>query len=62
MSEKLEHASFLILLALVTVVFGFLLMPFWVSLLWASIIAVLFHPLQVRLGRMWGDGPTSLPW
>ncbi len=58
MSEKLEQSSFLIALALVTIVFGFLLMPFWAPLLWASIIAVLFHPAQVWLEKRWGDRPN----
>jgi predicted PurR-regulated permease PerM len=55
MSEKLEQYAFLITLSVVTVVFGILLMPFWAPLLWACIIAVLFHPMQVWLGRRWGD-------
>ena len=58
MSERLEQAAFLIALALVTVVFGFLLRPFWAPLLWAIIIAVLFHPMQVWLEKRWGDRPN----
>ncbi|MCI5063802.1 MAG: AI-2E family transporter [Algiphilus sp.] len=58
MSEKLEQSTFLITLALVTLVFGLLMMPFWVPLLWAVIIAVLFHPMQVWLGKRWGDRPN----
>jgi predicted PurR-regulated permease PerM len=58
MSEKLEQSTFLITLIFVSVVFGFLLMPFWAPLLWASIIAVLFHPVQVWLERRWGDRPS----
>ncbi|MCR9090432.1 MAG: AI-2E family transporter [Proteobacteria bacterium] len=58
MSEKLEQSTFLITLALVTLVFGLLMMPFWVPLLWAVIIAVLFHPMQVWLGKHWGDRPN----
>jgi predicted PurR-regulated permease PerM len=58
MSEKLEQSTFLILLALVTVVFGLLLTPFWVPLLWACIIAVLFHPVQVWLEERWGSRPN----
>lgn len=58
MSEKLEQSSFLITLALVTVLFGYLLVPFWAPLLWASIIAVLFHPLQAWFESQWGDRPN----
>jgi predicted PurR-regulated permease PerM len=60
MHEKLEQSAFLITLALVTAVFGLLLLPFWAPLLWASIIAVLFHPLQVRLEERWGDRPNTI--
>jgi predicted PurR-regulated permease PerM len=60
MHEKLEQTAFLITLALVTAVFGLLLLPFWAPLLWASIIAVLFHPLQVRLEKRWGDRPNTI--
>lgn len=59
MSEKLERTTFLILLSLVTVAFGLLLMPFWVPLLWAIIIAVLFHPVQVWLEGQWGERPNT---
>lgn len=59
MSEKLEQSTFLILLALVTVVFLFLLRPFFAPLLWACIIAVLFHPVQVWLTRRWGNRPNT---
>jgi len=59
MTEKLEHFTFLILLALVTVVFLFLLRPFFAPLLWACIIAVLFHPMQLWLTRRWGERPNA---
>jgi len=58
MSKRLEHATFLILLVLVTAVFGLLLRPFLAPLLWACIAAVLFHPLQLRLERRWGVRPN----
>ena len=58
MIEKLEQRTFLIALALVTVAFAFLLKPFFAPLLWACIIAVLFHPVQVWLENKWGDRPN----
>lgn len=58
MSEKLEQSTFLITLALVTLVFGLLMMPFWAPLLWAVIIAVLFHPMQIWLEKQWGNRPN----
>ena len=60
MHQKLEQSAFLITLAVVTAVFGVLLLPFWAPLLWASIIAVLFHPFQVRLEKRWGDRPNTI--
>ncbi|AKS41987.1 AI-2E family transporter [Wenzhouxiangella marina] len=58
MVDKLEQRSFLILLAVVTALFLFLLKPFFAPILWACIIAVLFHPLQIRLERWWGPRPN----
>ena len=59
MSEKLEQSAFLIMLALVTAVFFWLLRPFFAPLLWACIIAVLFHPMQVWLEKRWGKRPNT---
>jgi predicted PurR-regulated permease PerM len=60
MVEKLEQRSFLILLAIVTALFGFLLKPFFAPILWACIIAVLFHPMQVQLEKWWGPRPNTI--
>lgn len=60
MVDKIEQRMFLLLLGVVTALFLFLLKPFFAPILWACIIAVLFHPLQVRLGRAWGDRPTLI--
>jgi len=60
MVEKLEQRSFLILLAIVTALFGFLLKPFFAPILWACIIAVLFHPMQVQLEKWWGHRPNTI--
>ena len=59
MSEKLEYTSFLSLLVAVTLLFGLLLWPFLAPLLWACIIAVLFHPLQLWLSHRWGERPNT---
>ncbi len=58
MVEKLEQRSFLILLALVTGLFLYLMLPFFAPILWACIIAVLFHPLQLKLEQVWGVRPN----
>ncbi|HET8708189.1 MAG TPA: AI-2E family transporter [Pseudomonadales bacterium] len=49
MSKSLAQSTFLLLLAACTALFGWLLLPFFSAILWATIIAVLFSPLQKRL-------------
>jgi len=58
MSERVEQSTFLILLALVSVLFLVLLRPFFAPLLWACIIAVLFYTVQLWLTRRWGERPN----
>jgi len=58
MSERLEQSTFLVSLIAVSVAFGYMLIPFWIPLLWACIIAVLFHPVQAWLERRWGQRPN----
>jgi predicted PurR-regulated permease PerM len=43
---QLEHKAFLLLLALVTVAFFWLLLPFYGAVFWAVILAIVFQPLQ----------------
>jgi predicted PurR-regulated permease PerM len=40
-------------------VFIWLLKPFFAPLLWACIIAVLFHPMQLWLEQRWGQRPNT---
>lgn len=50
----IQRTSFYILLALVTVAFFWLLVPYYTAILWAVILAILFFPIQrwfVRLLR-----------
>jgi len=49
MWEKLEQNSFLLLLALVTVLFLYLLKPFFGAVFWACVIGMMFQPLHQRL-------------
>ena len=58
MSEKLEQRFFLLLLALVSLLFLWLLKPFFAPILWACIVAILFHPLQIWLDQRWGKRPN----
>lgn len=53
-----RNRGFFILLALVTVAFGWILVPFYGSVLWAAIIAILFAPLNRHLLRRFGGRPT----
>ena len=48
MQNKLAQGSFLLCLLLVTLLFGWILQPFFGAVLWAAVTAVLFHPLQRR--------------
>lgn len=52
--SKLEQRSFLFILALVSLLFLYLLKPFFGSIFWACVIALLFYPLQALLVRLWG--------
>lgn len=49
MPTKLAQNSFLISLLIVTALFGWILQPFFGAILWAVVVALLFHPMQVRL-------------
>ena len=50
-----HRASFYLLLVLVTVAFSLLLWPFYSAILWAVILAIVFHPVQVFLVRRLND-------
>ena len=54
MDTSLQHKAFLLLLALVTVAFFWLLLPFYGAVFWAVILAIVFHPLQRALERRLG--------
>ncbi len=47
---SVQRASFYILLALVTIAFAWLLLPYYSAVLWAVILAVVFSPVQQRHG------------
>jgi len=47
--RKIEHQSFLLLLAAVTLAFAWVLLPFYGAVLWATVIALIFEPLYRRL-------------
>lgn len=59
MKEQLERRSFLILLAAVTIAFGYILEPFWSAIFWACAVAVIFSPLQSVLSVKLGERPNT---
>lgn len=50
---RLEQGSFLLVLVLVTVLFFFLLKPFFSPVFWACVITILFYPLYQYLLDHW---------
>lgn len=49
MRQTLENRFFLLLLVIVTLLFGVILKPFWGAIFWATAITVIFYPLHLRL-------------
>lgn len=60
MQPKLAQSSFLLLLIIVTLLFGWVLQPFFGAILWAAVIAIVFHPLQVRWAPRFGKRKNLL--
>ncbi|KFZ28458.1 membrane protein [Pseudidiomarina atlantica] len=59
MRDKLEQRSFLILLILVSIAFGFILEPFWGAIFWACAVTVIFAPMhRWVLGKI-GEKPNT---
>src|SRR5690606_26630032 len=48
-NSSLYFRSFIVMLTLVTIGFIWILLPYYAALFWATILAVIFHPLQRRL-------------
>lgn len=51
---RLQHNTFLLLLAGVSAAFGLVLMPFFDAVFWAVVLAIVFQPLQEQLTRRFG--------
>lgn len=54
---NVEQASFLVVIALTTIAFIWLLLPYYSAVLWAVILTILFQPLQRWLERVLGGRP-----
>ncbi|MFA5258280.1 MAG: AI-2E family transporter, partial [Opitutales bacterium] len=52
--SAMEQRAFLLLLALVSVLFLGLLKPFFSALFWACAVSIMFYPLYRRFLRLWG--------
>lgn len=53
MREIIERRMFFVLLALITLLFIWLLQPFWSAIFWACVMTLIFFPLQRRLQERW---------
>ncbi|MDY3198646.1 MAG: AI-2E family transporter [Pseudomonadaceae bacterium] len=54
-NTKMENKSFLLLLALVSVAFATILLPFYGAVFWGTILAIIFQPVQRRLEARLGQ-------
>ncbi len=55
---SIQRTSFYVLLAVVTVAFLWLLIPYYTAVLWAVILAIIFFPIHKRLERSLGGRST----
>ena len=53
-SRTVQHAGFLFLLVLVTLMFGVLVSGFVVPVFWAAVLAIVFRPIERRLNKKFG--------
>lgn len=54
-----KDASFVVLVVAVTIAFAWIVWPFFAPVLWATVFAVVFAPLQRRLVRALGGRPNA---
>lgn len=54
----LQAKAFLLLLSLVTIAFGWILMPFFGAIFWGAVLAILFAPLHRKVLAMLGNRPV----
>ncbi len=52
-----DHKAFLLLLAAVTILFAWVLLPFFGAVMWGTVIALLFAPVYRRLNAQNGQPP-----
>lgn len=54
---ELQARTFILLLALVTIAFAWILIPFFGAILWGTVLAILFAPLHRRILSTLGNRP-----
>jgi predicted PurR-regulated permease PerM len=54
----LEDKTFILLIVVVTIAFGWILWPFYGSVFWATVLAILFRPFYRRLAASMGQRHT----
>jgi predicted PurR-regulated permease PerM len=55
---ELQSKTFILLLAIVTIAFGWILMPFFGAIFWSAILAILFAPFHRRVLSKLGKRPV----
>ncbi|MEO8301165.1 MAG: AI-2E family transporter, partial [Rhizomicrobium sp.] len=60
--KKSEHRAFMLLVVLATIAFAWVLQPFYGTIVWGVVVAILFNPLNLRLRKAMGQrsGPASI--
>jgi len=51
---SIQRTSFYVMLAVVTIAFIWLLIPYYAAVFWAVILAIIFFPVHMRLAQMLG--------
>lgn len=57
-TASLHQKTLLLLMVLVSLAFGWILLPFFNAIFWAVVLAVVFMPLHIRLQARWPDHPN----
>lgn len=57
--SKFRHRAFLLLLTLISILFLFLMAPFFGAIFWACVIGLLFYPLNCRFLSLWNNRPNA---
>ena len=57
-THALQDKTFVVLLVIVTIAFGWILLPFYGAVFWGVVLAILFAPLNRRLLARWGPHPN----